>query len=200
MSVSAIMGLAHLVPGLVRLFQGDKAGDVAQKAVDVAKVITGTESPEEAAQQIKNDPALLVKYQEAMNPIVIAELEAEAAKLESVNQTIRAEYNQDDLYTKRWRPTYGYCAAITWTLQMLGLTFIVGWAVIAAPKDAPGVIAAIAGMLSPLMVLWGVALAVLGVSVAARSQDKANKLGQQSKPGILSSIAQRIGGNRDNGQ
>lgn len=197
MSISAIMGLAHLVPGLVRLFKGDKAGDVAQKAVDVAKVITGTESPEEAAQQIKNDPALLIKYQEAMNPIVIAELEAEADKLESVNKTMRAEYDQDDLYTKRWRPTYGYCSAFTWTIQMLGFTFIVGWAVIDSPKEAPNIIAAITGMLSALMVLWGVALAVLGVSVMKRSDDKAAKLGQQPKPGILSAIAQRIGGNRD---
>lgn len=198
MSLTLLTGIAHLIPGAVRLLKGDRAGTFAQKAVDIAKVVTGTDEPQDALDKIQSDPALMLEYQKALQPTIVAELEAETAQLESVNQTMRAEYAQDDLYTKRWRPTYGYCLAFTWTLQMLGFTFIVGWAVMNQPKDASQIIEAIASFVGASMILWSVALSVLGVQVARRSDEKAMRMGHKPAEGIMSAIATRIGGNRGN--
>lgn len=105
--------------------------------------------------------------------------EAETAWRE-VNATIRAETRAEDAYVRRWRPTFGYMVALTWGLQMGA----VAWAVLAAPADAPAILAA-AGSLS---VMWGVALAVLGVAVHERSRDKAVAAGQPA-PGLAALAA-----------
>jgi hypothetical protein len=196
MSLALLTGIAHLIPGALSLLKGNRAGEFAQKAVDIAQAVSGATEPEDALSKIQNDPALFVEYQKALQPTIVAELAAETAQLESINQTMRAEYAQDDLYTKRWRPTYGYCMAITWTLQMLGFTIIAGWAVVKQPTQSAQIIQAIASMIGASMVLWGVALSVLGIQVSKRSDEKAMRMGHKPPEGIMSALATRIGGNR----
>ena len=48
--------------------------------------------------------------------------------------------------------------------------------------------------LGALTVQWSVALAVLGVNVSKRSQDKATHAGQAPTPGILGAVVNRIAG------
>lgn len=99
----------------------------------------------------------------------MAELEsAEAqAALAQINQSLRTEAVSEDAYVRRWRPTFGYAVAATWTSTMTAIS----WAIIAEPVQAPAIIAALVNT-SPI---WGIALGVLGVAVVKRSQDKARE-------------------------
>ncbi|MDT8383019.1 MAG: 3TM-type holin [Gammaproteobacteria bacterium] len=190
-SIAAVLGLAEYVPGLVRLLGGKKAADVADKALEVAQEITGIGDVNTAIDAIKKDPELRIKFQNAITPMVVAELEADTKRLESVNATMRAESQSGDKFTSRWRPFFGYIVAITWGMQMLAISIVIVW----HPKEAAGLIAAMAS----LSVIWGVALSVLGISVHKRSQDKAIAAGQALPIGIAGALAQRITGNKTNG-
>jgi hypothetical protein len=107
------------------------------------------------------------------------------AALAEVNATFRAEVASDDAFVRRWRPTFGYSMALTWTATMGA----VSWAVVAEPDKAPAIIAALVNT-SPI---WGVALGVLGISVVKRSQDKAVASGQPPAPGLVQSLLSRGG-------
>ncbi|MBK5230849.1 MAG: hypothetical protein JJE27_06735 [Thermoleophilia bacterium] len=182
--ISILYGLGQFVPQLLRWAGKDNAAEVADKAVKAVGVITGKESLDEGVEAIKANPELLVKYQQTMNEVIIHQLDAETRQLEAVNATMRAEYATDDNYTRRWRPTLGYGVTITWVLQMTALS----WVIATNPTQAASVIAAMA----QLTAIWGVALALLGVSVVKRSEDKQTSAGFEPA-GIMGSIGKVFG-------
>lgn len=96
----------------------------------------------------------------------MSELESTEATavLAQINESLRTETRSDDWYVRRWRPTFGYAVAVTWTATMCATA----WAIIAEPAQAPTIIAALVNT-SPI---WGVALGVLGIAVVKRSHDK----------------------------
>jgi hypothetical protein len=65
----------------------------------------------------------------------------------------------------------------------------IAWAIVARPEQAGSVAQAI----TALTPMWGVALAVLGINVSARSRDKCVQAGQAPAPGLLQALAERIG-------
>lgn len=182
--LSLALGLAELIPSAMRLFSGDRAADNAEKVIATAKELTGIEDANEAVDVIRNSPELQIKLQQAITPMIIAELEADTKRLETVNATMRAEYASQDKYVSRWRPTLGYVVSATWFLQMLALSIVI----VIAPAEAPAIIGAMAG----LSAMWGIALSILGISVSKRSQDKQIAAGQQPATGIMGALAKRI--------
>lgn len=110
----------------------------------------------------------------------------ESEILSEINRTMRTEARSEDAYVRRWRPTFGYAVAATWLLQMGGLTY----AVVATPQYAGEILAAATN----LSMIWSVALSVLGINVAKRSQDKALAAGRPPRPGLLERLAGRLGG------
>jgi hypothetical protein len=120
----------------------------------------------------------------------MAELDSQEAReaLAQVNQTFRTEVQSEDAYVRRWRPTFGYAVALTWTLTMAAIA----WAIVAEPIQAPTIIAALVNT-SPI---WGIALGVLGVAVVKRSQDKAVATGQPTpdSSGIAGAVRRTFGG------
>lgn len=177
---------AQFVPGLLRLLKGEHAGEVAQKVVDAAGAITGLADPGKAIETIQANAELQVKLQQALAPVMISQYESETRQLKTVNATMRAELASEDKYVKRWRPTLGYAVTITWFLQMGALSVII----VIKPEKAAEIITA----MGSLAVMWGFALSVLGVSVAARSKDKQIVAGQTPATGILGALAQRLAG------
>lgn len=182
--ISIALGVAQFVPGLTRLLMGDKAGDVADKVVTAATSIAGTDNPQDAIEYLNANPELQLKFQQELNHIVIAELEAETKQLETINATMRVEAVSTDWFVRRWRPFFGYTIAVTWFVLMMAL----GVVIVKYPSDAPAVITAMAS----LSTMWAIALAVLGISVNKRSQDKCVAAGHPPDVGILSAISQRI--------
>lgn len=69
---AAIFGLAQAAPMILRWLGGDKAGEAAEKAIEVARTVAGVADPDEAARRIQADPELALRYRET-----IARIEAD---------------------------------------------------------------------------------------------------------------------------
>ncbi|MDH5525154.1 MAG: holin family protein [Desulfobulbaceae bacterium] len=189
--------LAKVAPLAGALLTGP-AGTAVSVGGLIAKALGSDPDPVSVAQALRDDPAAFerVKKFEIENETALTRLhlEAETAQLAEVNKTMRAEAASLDPYVRRWRPTFGYSVAISWTLQMLGLTIVIGWAVVKHPTDAATIIDSVAKVISALMVLWGVALSVLGINAKKRSDDKHVAAGQPPPMGMIGALVQRISG------
>ena len=61
------MALAQFAPSLIRLFSGsDKAAEVAEKVVDVAKAITGAPTGEAALETLQASPDKVLEFRQAI--------------------------------------------------------------------------------------------------------------------------------------
>lgn len=58
----AISLAAKYVPEMIRHFQGEQAGSVADAVVDIAQTVTGTKTPEAADAALAADPALAIAF------------------------------------------------------------------------------------------------------------------------------------------
>ena len=163
----------------------------------IAKAL-GTDANPDAITQALGAPTAPIKLQAFENDhyqaITRMVLEAETARLYEVNQTIRAEAASNDAYVRRWRPTYGYLTAAAWFIQMTGFTVILGVVAFRNPGELASVVGALGAVLSALLGLWGIALAVLGINVSKRSEDKQAAAGVPRKPGFMDAIATRVSG------
>jgi hypothetical protein len=65
--ITIVTALSTFAPMLTKwLGAGSKVQDVADKAADIAQIITGTSSPTAAIDALKADPALALQYQQAV--------------------------------------------------------------------------------------------------------------------------------------
>lgn len=160
----ASIGLPVLVKAVgsaLSMFDHPAAKLAAGALGDVGKALTAKDiTPEQVAEAHR--------HLERM-----AELDSTEAReaLTQINTSLRTEAASEDWYVRRWRPTFGYAMALTWSVTMVA----VAWAIIADPAQAPIIISALVNT-SPI---WGVALGVLGVAVVKRSQDKAATLSRE---------------------
>lgn len=161
-----VLGTALLGPA------GGVAGGLLSKALGVE------ENPDKVLSVLQQNPNAIVEYKlaelQTNRDIICAYEEADTERLRIVNQTMQAETNSFDAFVRRWRPFYGYCVAFSWALQMIGFTFVFVWVAIDKPAELANIVAQFALLSGSLVTLWGIALAVLGVSVRARSKDKSN--------------------------
>ncbi len=189
--------IANAAPVVAGLLTGP-AGVAVTVGGLIAKTIGSDADPVSVAAALQADPAAFerVRKFELENETTLTRLhlEAETAQLAEVNQTIRAEAASLDPYVRRWRPTFGYSVAMAWAMQMIGLTIILGHAVMKDPATAPGIIDSMARVISSLMVLWGVALSVLGINVKKRSDDKQISAGKTPEPGVLGTLLHKLTG------
>lgn len=179
--------VAKAAPMLGSLLGGPAGGAAGSL---VANAFGADADPEKVMTAINGDPEAQAKLkkleQEHQRELRSMMLEAETSRLAEINKTMRAETQADDGYVRRWRPTFGYVASVTWALQIIGLV----WAMVANPDNAANIIEAV----TSLTPMWGIALAVLGINVSKRSQDKQVKAGQQPSGGLLGRL---VGGNNE---
>ena len=192
--ISIALGIANFAaPRLGKWLFGDDGEKVANQVIDVAKAVTGKSDAAAAAEAIMTDPTMAMEFQARTKQMEIDLLEVENQRLETVNGTMRAEYASNDVYVKRWRPTFGYAMALTWSLQILGSMFGILYAIIAVPNSAAVILTAIGEANAATVPMWAVALSVIGVSVWKRSEDKKTATGQGGM-GMLQAITARIAG------
>jgi len=107
--------------------------------------------------------------------------------LKQVNQTIRTEAQSEDSYVRRWRPTFGYCMAYTWTAEAiticLGVLVSAGLAIFGKPDAGTMLLTGLENLIEAMTLMWSVALSVVGVNAVQRSRDKAIRAGKV--PGSL---------------
>ena len=102
--------LGTLIGGPAGAAMGKVAGEVLAGALGVPA------TPEAVAQAIEDDP---VRAREAANsPDMAAAIEqAHADMLKTVNETYRQELQQESWVVRLWRPTWGWCGCIVWTVH-----------------------------------------------------------------------------------
>ena len=191
MKWSDLKGLIGKAAPMLGTLLGGPAG--AGVGSMVASVLGVENSPDEVHKALEADPGLLLKLREAeleqQTELQRMTVESETSMLTQVNETMRAELASGDKFKSYWRPLFGYVMALTWGSIMFAVTY----QIIKDPTNVAGTIQAI----GQLTGLWGIGLAVLGVNVVKRSDDKSAAFGKSS-PGLLSAVASRIAGGGGN--
>lgn len=187
MNWSDVGGLVAKAAPLIGSLLGGPAGGAAGALI--ARALGTEATPEATAAALQADPEALERVRKLElaheADLTRMHLEAETARLGEINATMRAEAASHDGYVRRWRPTFGYLTAASWAVQCGAIA----WAIVARPEQAGSV----AQTITALTPMWGVALAVLGINVSARSRDKCVQAGQAPAPGLLQALAERIG-------
>lgn len=162
-----------------------------------------TDQPDDIAKAMQQDPNAAVKIRqvqaeertrlrEITSKQAIAEIEAETARHQTVNETMRAELKAQDNYRARWRPTFGYVMAA----NMLAISVAFFWAmgaIIFSPEDGGSIASGFAEMLAAFVTIFSLGLGVLGVQVHNRSKDKRLAAGVEDK-GILQKLRDTVRG------
>lgn len=171
--ILAAFGIAKLLaPRIGHLLGGKRGEEIASSLTQTALEISGESDVNKLQGRLASDPKFLGEMSDKFHELEMRILMEESARLSYINETMRVESQSTDAYVRRWRPTYGYLTAIAWFAMMVGSSGAILWAVIKNPEQAPVIIAALGTALSQSSMLWGIALAVLGVSVHCRSKDK----------------------------
>ena len=157
--------------------------------------VTTVEDAEKAINAATPEQLLAIRL--ADNEFTIKMKSLESEMLGIINTTIQKEVNSGDAFVRRWRPFFGYCVALSWIVQMTGITFIFCYIAIAEPTQLVGLVAQLALLAGALSALWGLALAVLGLSVHQRSKDKCNtnkaELKLTAETNLVKSIKAKVG-------
>jgi hypothetical protein len=191
----AISAASAIVPEIVSWIAGDDSGKAAGKFIDVAKSVAGINDPQQAIAAIQADPALVAKLREGAIRVRLAEIDAEKAAFSEQHQTMRAELCSKDKFAARWRPFFGYVVAVSWAFQMIGLTLAILYTTIAQPGLTAVLVGSLAELSGSLFAIWSVALAVLGVNIHKRSQDKVLASGEEP-PSLARSLVGMVAGGR----
>ena len=126
------MGLATFAPSIVRWVSGsDKAGEVAQKVVDVAEAVTGRQG-DAAIEAMRADPALVIQFRQR-----IAEIEADIEKA----------YLQDRQHARAAHRDHWMPWVLTMTLAVMIGLLVAGLFMLPTPAENKEVVYLIAGQL-----------------------------------------------------
>lgn len=179
----ALAVASYALPKAAKWIFGDDGEKAANTIVDVARAVTGKQDPNDVLDALKNSPALVVELQKALLDFDARMAEEETKRLLTINETMRKELDSEDPFVRRWRPFWGYVSACCWAAQTLAIFIAVVGATIATFTGKPDLgntlLDGLATLLGSLTVMWSVALAVLGIQVAARSRDKAVAAGEE---------------------
>ncbi|EPR42711.1 hypothetical protein dsx2_2628 [Desulfovibrio sp. X2] len=117
--ITIITALAGIVPTITRWIGGDKAGEVADKAVSIATSLTGEQDPEKAIARIQAEADIQLQFQQAFNSY-------SAGLQEQLTRRHEADMKSDSWLAKNVRP-----------LCLLGITvaIMVGVFATGVPED-----------------------------------------------------------------
>lgn len=186
----AISLAAKFAPAVIGKLMGEDAEKTAEKVVRLASEVTGVADPQEAHDVIMRDPKVAADFQARMKEIELEFVREDTKRFEEYHKTLRGDIASSDQYARRWRPKFGYYMAYSWLLMFVTI-FGITIAGIFKVVDLAEAIRAYGELIKSMELLWGVALAVLGVNIKKRSDDKRAALGE-SKAGLLQGIIEAI--------
>lgn len=171
--ITIAMALGQFVPQIVKWISGsDKAGQVAQKAVEIAQAVTGTPSGDAALKALQANPDLVIQYRKAVldQAVEFEKLAEENAK--DVNATMRAEAAAEHWPSYSWRPAIGFAVAV----DLVGAVIVtlVAYAGVMFFGVKPEVLSYLPAMLGSLAALVGVAVPILGIASWFRGKMQAD--------------------------
>ena len=156
----ATIGLPMLLK-VAQIGLGSIKNPVAQAA---SKALADFQNETDSGNVTGDDLKEANRHIEAMATLESAEIQT---AIQQVNESLRAEVASEDAYVRRMRPTFGYIMAVTWAAQMLALAYTI--------LEDPAHSGEVINSMSSLSTIWSVGLAVLGVYVYKRSEEKGAK-------------------------
>lgn len=167
------MGLATVVPEVMKWLGHDNAAQSAEKIVSIAQKVTGTASGEEALAAVKDNPTLALQMQQELDrnreellklsqAVTLAELAADTANTIQVNDTMRTEATAEHWPTYAWRPFIGFCFGVALLISVLVvsvayISVIFGKGDLEMLNHLPGFLTAMAALLAVPMPVLGIA-------------------------------------------
>lgn len=172
--ITIAMGLAQFAPSLVKWITGsDKAGDAAQKAIDIAKAVTGQATGDAALQALQADPSLVLKYRQAVLDQEVEFQKLAVANAADVNKSMQAEAGSEHWPTYSWRPFIGFVFGVN--LLVAGLTTSAVYiAVMCGVTSAVQALGSLPAMIGALGAVNGAALPILGIASWFRGKMQAD--------------------------
>lgn len=172
--ITIAMALSQFAPSLIKWITGsDKAGEAAQKAIDIAKAVTGTNTSDEAIAAMKADPNLILKYRQA---VLDQEVEFQKLAVENaadVNKTMQAEAASEHWPTYSWRPFIGFAVGFNVIVSSV-LVLVVFIPVMFGNSGAASAISALPLVLGALAGINGTVLPILGIASWYRGKMQAD--------------------------
>ena len=190
-AIAIAQGLAAFAPSIARWLGGDKAAEVAETVVGIAKQVTGSVDNPVAALQA--NPQLALQFQQIWNAHELALYQEETKRLSEVNQTMRTEATAEDKWTRRWRPFWGFVSAVAFFLCVMGILLLAVYAV--RTKDFE-LIRMIPDLVGELSFLFAVPGAILGITAWHRgvNQREQTRALYGGKGGAIEGLLSRLSG------
>lgn len=171
--ITIAMGLAQFAPSLVKWISGsDKAADAAQKAIDIAKVVTGQQTGDAALTALQADPNLVLKYRQAVLDQEIEFQRLAVANAADINKTMQAEAASEHWPTYGWRPAIGFAVAVDIVASVI--VVLMAYIGVMFFKVDTNVLSYLPAMLGAMAALVGVASPILGIASWFRGKMQAD--------------------------
>ncbi len=139
--ISIGLALAQFVPSLIRLFSGsDKAADLADHVVGVAKTITGADDGEQALRVLQSDPGKVFEFREAIG--------AQMVDLEKAYLADRSDARKRDIEVRKVSGgnLRADLAVLAVVLGLIACLFVLVYFQGDIPGEVVGIISTIAGI------------------------------------------------------
>ena len=191
-------GLKRVAPTIVGGAAGMAAGPlgpvVGSVVANLMRKVTGAPTEDDdyeaMAAQIMGSPELQIKMEalaiererieldrlRAENNLETSKWQAETARIEAVNETMRAEAGADDKWQKRWRPYWGFVSATAWGIIALSYAILVACIAFSVKGVDASALNAVGNSLAEMTVFFGIAGAILGVSAWKRGDEKIERI------------------------
>ena len=140
------------------------------------------QSPQAVSQAINADPEAAVKLREIEATAQATQAQERTKRLQSVNETMRAELDAKSPLKSAWRGVTGW----TFALSCAGIMSSIVWAMF-----QPG--ANTAELLSNALVMFGIMAAVLGIDIQRAGRERLASMGQQSTS-FMDAVKTRVAG------
>lgn len=172
--ISIALGLAQFAPSLIKWMTGsDKAANIATKAIDIAKQVTGASTGDEALNVLKSSPDLAAKYAQA---VLEQQLEFQKLAVQNatdVNVTMQSEAKSDHWPSYTWRPFIGFCVGFN-TIAASVLVLGVFAGTLAGIPAAALAIIQLPTVLGSLAAISATVLPILGIASWFRGKMQAD--------------------------
>ena len=171
--ITIAMSLSQFVPQLAKWVTGsDKAEQVAQKAVDIAKSVTGAQTGDEAVKALQANPDLVLQYRKAVLDQEVSFQTLAVQNAGDVNKTMQAEAASEHWPSYSWRPAIGFSFAL---LALIGgLTAAIAYIGVMFYNVKPEVLNYLPAMLAAEAAIMTTMAPVLGVASWFRGKMQAN--------------------------
>lgn len=171
--LSIALGLASLVPTILKFLGHDNAAESASKVVGIAQKVTGKTSGEEALNAIKNNPTLALqlqqeidRHQEELSKTMIstdlAEIQAASANAHDVNSTMQIEDKSEHWQVYSWRPFIGFCFGTVFIVTSLVVACAFGAVMYDTTKIQ--ILSYVGQFITSMATLMAIPLPILGVA------------------------------------